>query len=363
MQNELDELRGVGGVRDGAAFLEEPPPFSAEVDEFVILVYERILARPGSALSAIAVDLRASRIDVRRALDLLRGLRLVKDATGNGEEILAVSPEAAQVELLLPLERAIHDNRSQLAAGRRQLMSFVDAFNRTQHAKPRQETIVLSTHARETELRLVEAAHRCTSEVLMVQPCIAQEAQEARYARPLLLDALQRGARARVLYPHAGRADTVTRSYLRDVTFAGGEVRTSNEIFDSFIVFGRDVAFIPAGVGDGNDPTVAVVYEPVIAHFLSRIFDRVWQSAMGFDPSEAGYSGALDEVKSTILDLLASGLKDEVIARRVGMSERTLRRHISAIMQDLAADSRFQAGVAAAQADLVGSAIPSPRDR
>nr|WP_237532014.1 LuxR C-terminal-related transcriptional regulator [Streptomyces sp. SID8352] len=55
--------------------------------------------------------------------------------------------------------------------------------------------------------------------------------------------------------------------------------------------------------------------------------------------------------------MLASGLKDDVIARRVGISSRTLRRHISVIMEELSAESRFQAGVAAANAGLVDGLV------
>ncbi|MEU9130595.1 helix-turn-helix transcriptional regulator, partial [Kitasatospora sp. NPDC048540] len=46
----------------------------------------------------------------------------------------------------------------------------------------------------------------------------------------------------------------------------------------------------------------------------------------------------------TIMELLAAGLKDESIARRLGMSLRTTRRHIADIMEELDAASRFQAG-------------------
>jgi DNA-binding NarL/FixJ family response regulator len=64
----------------------------------------------------------------------------------------------------------------------------------------------------------------------------------------------------------------------------------------------------------------------------------------------------VNELRSTILELLASGVTDEVAARRIGISSRTFRRHVATIMDELQADSRFQAGVAAARAGLVGPA-------
>jgi DNA-binding CsgD family transcriptional regulator len=307
-----------------------------DVDDFVVEVYERIVANPGAELAAVTDDVTAPRREVERAVRVLRQLRLVRD----GDPLVAVSPEAAQVELFLPLQRA-----------RRQLLPFADAFDRVQRNRPERQATVVLRDLGEIESRLAAAAHECTSEVLMMQTCIAQEPPEARYARPLVLDAVRRGAEGRLLYPHTGRGDTVTRSYLRDVTEAGGEVRTSSDIFERFVVFDRRTAFIL--MSDEDDHAVAVVGEPVIAEFLRRVHDHAWQSAMRFNPRQPGYSGALGVLKTSILGLLASGLTDDVIARRVGISERTLRRHISAIMRDMSADSRFQAGVTAAKAGLV----------
>ena len=45
-----------------------------------------------------------------------------------------------------------------------------------------------------------------------------------------------------------------------------------------------------------------------------------------------------------MLELMAAGLKDEIVARRLGLSTRTLRRRIAGVMRELGADTRFQAG-------------------
>jgi len=48
-----------------------------------------------------------------------------------------------------------------------------------------------------------------------------------------------------------------------------------------------------------------------------------------------------------MLNPLASGLTDESIANHTGTAVRTVRRHVSAILEVLQVDSRFAAGVAA----------------
>jgi DNA-binding NarL/FixJ family response regulator len=53
-----------------------------------------------------------------------------------------------------------------------------------------------------------------------------------------------------------------------------------------------------------------------------------------------------------ILQTLATGLTDEAAARRLGISLRTYRRRVAGLMNLLEADSRFQAGVHAAERGL-----------
>ncbi|WP_405854844.1 LuxR C-terminal-related transcriptional regulator [Streptomyces sp. NBC_00090] len=324
-----------------------------EVNEFVVALYEHTVGRADFSPSGIAQELGVPQPRVEQAIGMLRELRLVKPAESAAGRLVAVSPEAAQMELLVPLEREILDSRHRLAGFKGQLSSFVAAFEK--QSRTRAESVVITDDREEIELRLLEAAQSCTTEVLVMQPCVARETPEFRLARPLVLEAVRRGAQGRILYPHTARGDSDTRAHLGELLPAGGQVRTTNEVRDRFLVFDRKTAFIPAGEGDA----IAVVYEGAVAAFLAGLHARVWESAFDFDSGAAGYAGTMGDLKATLLDLLASGAKDEVIARRVGMSERTFRRHVATIMQDLSASSRFQAGVLAARTGLVDLAVRS----
>ncbi|MFB7590346.1 LuxR C-terminal-related transcriptional regulator [Streptomyces sp. NPDC056169] len=325
---------------------------AAEVNEFVVAFYERTIGRADFSPSGIAEELGVPRQHAEQAVGVLRELRLVKPSEGDADRLVAVSPEAAQMELLIPLEREILDSRDRLEGFKGQLNSFVAAFQKQARTR-RAEPVVITDDREEIELRLLEAAQGCTAEVLVMQPCVARETPEFRLARPLVLEAVRRGAQGRILYPHTARGDSDTRAHLGELLPAGGQVRTANEVPDRFLVFDRKTAFIPAGEGDA----IAVVYDGAVAAFLAGLHARVWESAFDFDSGAAGYAGTMGDLKATLLDLLASGAKDEVIARRVGMSERTLRRHVATIMQDLSASSRFQAGVLAARTGLVDLAL------
>ncbi|MFD3415375.1 LuxR C-terminal-related transcriptional regulator [Streptomyces cyaneofuscatus] len=326
---------------------------ASELDEFAVALYERAIGRGEFDPLRIAEELGAPPRYAEHAVGVLRELRLVKPAESGADRLVAVSPEAAQMELLVPLEREILDSRHRLAGFKGQLSAFAAAFER--QSRTRAEPVVITGDQDEIELRLLEAAQSCTTEVLVMQPCVARETRELRLARPLVLEALRRGAHGRILYPHTARGDSGTRAHLGELLPAGGQVRTTKEVSDRFLVFDRKTAFIPSG----EDGEIAVVYESTVAAFLAGLHARIWESAVDFDSGAAGYAGTMEELKATLLSLLASGAKDEVIARRVGMSERTLRRHVATIMQDLSASSRFQAGVLAARTGLVDLALRS----
>ncbi|MBP2329822.1 DNA-binding NarL/FixJ family response regulator [Kibdelosporangium banguiense] len=64
----------------------------------------------------------------------------------------------------------------------------------------------------------------------------------------------------------------------------------------------------------------------------------------------------LDKEQRELLRLLATGLPDTAIARRMSLAPRTLARRISSLYQMLQADNRFQAGAAAERLGLLSGA-------
>ncbi|WP_051386433.1 response regulator transcription factor [Actinokineospora inagensis] len=118
---------------------------------------------------------------------------------------------------------------------------------------------------------------------------------------------------------------------------------------DVIIVDHRAVVF-PPGLTDDVAPTV-LRHSGVVAA-VRELFTLGWQAAL------SRYQGPLDgitgaELQQEILTLLGRGHTDDTAARKLGISVRTYRRHVAAIMRDLGADSRFQAGMLAQERGLV----------
>ncbi|WP_328672843.1 LuxR C-terminal-related transcriptional regulator [Streptomyces sp. NBC_00328] len=194
---------------------------------------------------------------------------------------------------------------------------------------------------------------------------------------PLLgrgLDGLSGGVRVRALLdsvPDAARAGQLLAAHPRT---GESEVRSSPGLPQEILLVDDRIALVPQAV-PGGEPAVAILREPAAVRLARLLFEAAWSTAVpaerSMPPVQAvGAEGSVDvfstdpdnladdPLKLRILQLLATGAKDESIARRTGVSLRTCRRHIAAILLALNAESRFQAGVNAFRLDLLG---PSPQ--
>ncbi|MGW3812086.1 hypothetical protein [Micromonospora sp. NPDC005113] len=88
---------------------------------------------------------------------------------------------------------------------------------------------------------------------------------------------------------------------------------------------------------------------------LQAIFEQLWTHAspIRFGSGRQGATATHDADTSELIDLLNAGVKDESIARHLGVSPRTVRRRIAELLDELDATGRFQAGVRAVQRGLL----------
>ncbi|WP_253862724.1 helix-turn-helix domain-containing protein [Prauserella halophila] len=99
-----------------------------------------------------------------------------------------------------------------------------------------------------------------------------------------------------------------------------------------------------------DGPTHRLMYRPSAVRSLCRFAELSWQRASPVAGTGSGRSKARTEL---ILRLLADGMTDEAVARKIGVSVRTVRNDIAVAMGSIDAQSRFQAGVHAARFGLV----------
>lgn len=322
-------------------------------DEIDAAVYSWVLEHRGLDPVVIATQVGTAPEQAAASLGRLTALRLVFPDGRDPTVGYAVAPEAAMAELAAPVEARIRREQEELAERQAQVVGFFAHYRRGGRAVGGGEGVEVIDSLQEVRAALDRASDNCRSEVLASQPgggSRVPEAMQEALGRDRAL--LGRNVRMRTLYHHTARFNGPSQAYVEAASLLGGEYRTAHELFGRIIVFDRELAFVPAS--NGSWGAVAVRQESLVA-YLCEIFEQAWSCARPFSTAaEEGLEQVSQEIDRTILRLLAAGLKDEAIARRLGMSLRTARRHIADIMSRLDAESRFQAGVAAARSGWLG---------
>jgi DNA-binding CsgD family transcriptional regulator len=174
----------------------------------------------------------------------------------------------------------------------------------------------------------------------------------------LELDAqlLRRGVHVQALFTHTVRRYHVAVEHLRAFSDLGAEVRTMSVVPARMVIFDEEVAVIPSSQ-DGH-AGAAILHEPAVIAFLVRLFRHLWERASSLAEDEA--QTVVEQIELEILRELASGRTDESVARRLGISTRTLRRYTTSLSERLGASSRFQLAVQAMRAGLIDSSVDMP---
>lgn len=302
-------------------------------------VYRQLLRDPTATVSDLAARLDARSDRIRAALTRLEDLGLA--TAGDNGKRAPVSPDGA-------LDSLIHRREAELARVRAAKQSFMDEFalGRLQYKLSELFDVVTGTTAIYRFAREVYQGAR--HEILgFDQPPYAHPADfdEVATEAPVLA----RGATIKMIYSaealqRPGRMQVVT-----ELARAGEHARTLPSLPIKLKVFDRQVAIVPL-IGDRHAAeSVGVISESGILAGMVALFEAYWQIAhpIGSAAPEPELAGE----ERMVLTWLTAGMKDDAIARELGVSVRTVRRRVNRILNVLQASSRFQAGIAAARRD------------
>ncbi|MEV7184100.1 LuxR C-terminal-related transcriptional regulator [Kitasatospora sp. NPDC093102] len=194
---------------------------------------------------------------------------------------------------------------------------------------------------------------RARREVLLCCPGGDPTAAALAELVPAELPRTEPAPRTRIVRQHPARFHLPAQRQARAAARAGAEVRTTGESYGPLLVIDRESAFLAER---GRPDGLVLVTQPSVVGHLADSFETLWHRGAAFHSGPAAARAVSDELRTVILRLLADGLKDETIARRLGLSLRNCRRHIAGLYSTLGADSRFQAGVLAERHGLTGNA-------
>ncbi|WP_328299410.1 LuxR C-terminal-related transcriptional regulator [Streptomyces sp. NBC_00435] len=310
-------------------------------------VYRTMLARPRDGVRALADQLRLSEGEVRRSLDLLSELALLRPSYEQDGELRAVPPGVGMEILMARQQAELAAQQLRIEASRAAAAQLISEFADLSPAAsgPGVEQLV---GLDEIRTRISGLAHGVQNELMTFAPGGGHRPESLEASKSNDLALLNRGVRMRSLFQDSVRNSQTTVTYAEWLTELGGEVRTSPDLPTRLMVFDRTTAVIPVSSENSAAGAVVLTGEGTLTA-LCALFENIWAAARPLGAPEERPEGELSPQETTVIRLLAQGLTDEAIAKRLAVSSRTARRLANGLMEQLGAVSRFEFGVRAVQ--------------
>ncbi len=194
---------------------------------------------------------------------------------GGDGRLVPIPPGLAANSLLVPMEQSIESTQRVLAQAR----SAVHQVEEVYRSVGSSSGVRVIRGAAAINATLESVVNSCQEELLTAQPGGGRAQELLEDALPSDVAALRRGVRQRTIYQHTVRTHGPTLSYVEQVSAAGAEVRTLDEVFDRLIVCDRRIAFVPDPAEERRQFALAIEH-PGLIRYLVGIFDHAWERAV-----------------------------------------------------------------------------------
>lgn len=188
---------------------------------------------------------------------------------------------------------------------------------------------------------------RARQEVLSVQTSRFPEASadSIRVVGPIDTD-VAAGIRYRVIYAEDLLEADQRRSEVEDGIARGEEARIHPSPALKFKVIDRSTALVP--LDETAEAGALLIRSAPLCGLFVDYFEKLWAESAAVGEMGRDGAGALDAIDVRVLRMLADDASDAAIARRLGISERSVRRHVSSLLSTFGVQTRT--GIVAAAA-------------
>ena len=288
-----------------------------------------------------ADDAQLATRDIARALDELEQLGLVARSASTSEPVPA-PPGIALSALLQVRLREIDETHRRLDDARTAIEELSEQFQDT--IRENAADLIDVVHGEEAlARRFVQLVAGAADEILLLdKPPYAQTPGDFSEME----HALRRGVTVRVIYDNESLHIPGSLANAQRLRALGEHGRVAANLPLKLLIVDREWGLLPMSVGGAPLAATAVIHTSALLNALTFLFEHLWAAARDLIPT----GDAIDELPAEVRDilaLLAAGLKDEAIARHLGLSLRTVSRRVGELLDVLGAQTRFQAGLKA----------------
>jgi len=315
-------------------------------DDQLIEAYVLLLEHPELSITEFAARLGCGEDRVRSILDRLAAMSLLDRRKTEVGSMAAVSPVFALQQLMRQEWNLLGERQQFLQRSHRTLSqvlpSYMERYSSCSDVHVEQIDDLPAVRR-----RLEELAVSAKTEVLALRPAAANPTAARDASRSLDFDVLSRAVQLRALYSSAAVYDTDTLTYAMGMVDSGAMVRVASSLPLRMVIVDSSVAVVPVNPHDSREGCLVLHQRGVVAALVA-LFESLWRVS---DPLSDSSRAGQDECtagEQAVLRLLATGAKDDTVARQLGLSVRTVRRAIADLMNRLQASSRFELAVRAA---------------
>lgn len=278
-------------------------------------------------------------------LTQLSELDLVQWTAGD-EQPRLVDPETALRSLLNRQRAEVLDRERRIIEGQLAVERMLKAHGHLRDAPPTDVERLSGVNA--VRHCLTELAEQCRHSVWSFNPAGAQSLESLKASAPLSEETLLRGVEMRSIYLDSVRNDADSTHHIVWLSEQDAQVRLVPFLPLRMTIVDQKKALVPVDVDDSSAGAFLVSGSGLVSGLVA-LFLATWRSAQPFGVRRQRRVQSLTEQERNALVLWAQGATDAVVARRLGVSERTVRRISENISEQLGARSRFELGVKASQ--------------
>lgn len=301
-------------------------------------VYEALIPHGMSTVDGLHRRLALAPPRISKALTDLIGRGLVKKTPGRPARYTAIAPSLAGSVLIAKREYELGKLQQYLNALEESFQAGLSATGPADHV----EVIEGATRIYQAFVRIQRSAHhevRAFDKPPYFVPPGSHGDEGPNLEERRNLE--EEGVGYRVVYDQKsvalpGRLENIWEGIRR-----GERARVVAGVPVKLVICDNTTAIVSSSA-DFERGLAYVIHQSSLLDLASGLFEATWERAVPLNARDP-----LVDPDRQLLGLLATGATDEVIARTVGWSIRTVQRHMHEMMRSVGAQTRFQLGMEA----------------
>ncbi|GAA3079572.1 helix-turn-helix domain-containing protein [Streptosporangium carneum] len=295
--------------------------------------YRLLVRTAGVEPAELAEELGVESEAARRTLGSLLAKGLARAVPGESDRFTAVAPDVA-------LAARLHRRQEEVDRARQAVEQLTGEY--LVHARRREAAqlieVITSRTALREQLRLLQdnARHEVVS--LCRAGHVAMTSQENTEE----LAALRRGVGYRVLYESVLLEEPGMLVNLAEGIRLGERARALPTLPVRMIIADGELGVLPLiqHTGGLTQLTAALIRPSSLLDALGALFESLWERATPVSLTRS--ESPLDSDHLYLLSLLVAGVSDKSIATQLKVSQRTVQRRITHLMEQAGAQTRMQ---------------------